>query len=136
MPNLFSKEIFSVHLFESLVAQFIYFGQIKIVIVIYSPPGVDKTVFIEHVELLSEDVCCYKCSMIVCGELNFDTWKSNMPTGSYLDANEGIRYMKLTKNATRVTHKSSTCIDYNIITKIENYEVSVMQECFLNQYHF
>ena len=47
---------------------------------------------------------------------------------------ERKRNMILSKDATRVTHQPSTCIDNIIRRTIEHYEFSVLQESFSLQY--
>ena len=118
----------------SLMAQYSNFRQVYIVIVIYSPPGIDKMVFVEHFELFLESLGSYKCPMVVSVDLNIDSLKSKMLKGKYLDIVQGNGYMILSTDATRVTHQSSTCTDHVIIRNNENYEFSVMQECFSDHY--
>ena len=57
-----------------------------------------------------------------------------MLTRKYLEIIEGNGYMTFQKDATGVTHQSSTCIDHMIIRNNENCEFSVIQECFTDQY--
>ena len=73
----------------------------------------------EHIELFLESLGSYKCPVIVCGDLNIDTLKSNMLTGKYLDIIEGDGYLTLSKDVTRVSHQSSTCIDHIFIKNIK-----------------
>ena len=42
--------------------------------------------------------------------------------------------MILSKDATRVLHQSSNCIDEMIQKNIENYELSVVQECYSDHF--
>ena len=57
-----------------------------------------------------------------------------MLTGKYLDTVEGNECLILSKDATRITHQSSTCIDHMVLRNIEKYEFTVMQECFSDKY--
>ena len=70
---------------ETLTAQFRYFGKVYIIFVNHSPAKVDKMVFLEHLELFLESPGSYKCPMIICGNLNIDTLKSNTLTGKDLE---------------------------------------------------
>ena len=56
------------------------------------------------------------------------------PKGNQSDMIERKRNMILSKDATRVTHQPSTCIDNIIRRTIEHYEFSVFQESFSLQY--
>ena len=91
-------------------------------------------VFVEHFELSLESLGCYKCPLMICGDLNINTLETNMLTGNYLEIFEGNGCMITSKDVTRVTNQSSTCIDHMIIRNFENYEFSVMQESFPDHY--
>ena len=94
---------------EDFAAQFSYFDQLYMAIVLYSPPRLDKMVIVEQFELILDSLGSYKCRVIVCGDLKIDTPKSNMLTGKNSDKIEANGSMILSKNATPVTHESITC---------------------------
>ena len=74
---------------------------------------------VEHFELFLERLGSYKCSLILCGDLNNNTRKTNVLTGKCLEIFESIGCMTLNKDATHVTNLSSTCIDHMIIGNTE-----------------
>ena len=86
----------------------------------YNTPRTDKVFFIEQFDSLFDRLSLQNTPVIVCGDINIDIMRDNLPTSKYLDVIISNGFIILNQEPTRIVEMAQTCPDHFIIKDVHH----------------
>ena len=96
--------------------------------VVYNKPKANKLEFIDALDNFLSDKSSNRTPIIICGDFNINILEENLLIKNYLSVIDSNGFEIGPMEPTRVTEKSSTCLDDFIYQNVSKSEISVLQE--------
>ena len=80
---------------------------------VYRPPNLDSTRFVDELENAIESLCCTNKPIFICGDFNFDLFKTNEngPVQEFFNTFSSSGFWPLISKATRVSNQCLSLLD-------------------------
>ena len=86
---------------------------------VYNPTKTDKFYFIEQFEHVLDTISAKNDRVIICGDFNIDTQKTNNLSSKYFDSKEGNGFEQVIKQPTRIGNTCDTLLDHIIVKDVD-----------------
>ena len=96
--------------------------------VVYNKPKANKLEFIDALDNFLSDKSSNRTPILICGDFNINILEENLLIKNYLSVIDSNGFEIGPMEPTRVTEKSSTCLDHFIYQNLSESEISVLQE--------
>ena len=95
--------------------------------VVYNKPKANKLEFIDALDNFLSDKSSNRTPIIICGDFNINILEENLLIKNYFSVIDSNGFEIGPMEPTRVTEKSSTCLDHFIYQNVSKSEISVLQ---------
>ncbi len=96
---------------EAIFAQINNNGYKFFVVLTYNPPRYNKQTILEDMGVFLDGIDDENMPIILCGDINIDIRANNCLANDYKNLIKSYGFVLLSKESTRVTFETSTCID-------------------------